>query len=213
MKQLRAALFDLDGTLIDSEGQYTAFWGEMGRKLRPDIEDFALRIKGTTLTNILTTYFPEHLWADITKAIDDFEETMIFPRIKGAEAFVKDLKSHGVKCIIVTSSPPTKMKVLKGREPEFLQLFDNILTAEDFTASKPDPHCYILGAEVAGCQREECIVFEDAFTGLEAGMRAGIFTVGLATGNSREAIQDKCNYVIDDFSDFNYEQLLSIWNR
>lgn len=213
MKQLRAALFDLDGTLIDSEGQYTAFWGEMGRKLRPDIEDFALRIKGTTLTNILTTYFPEHMWADITKAIDDFEETMIFPRIKGAEAFVKDLKSHGVKCIIVTSSPPTKMKVLKGREPEFLQLFDNILTAEDFTASKPDPHCYILGAEVAGCQREECIVFEDAFTGLEAGMRAEIFTVGLATGNSREAIQDKCNYVIDDFSDFNYEQLLSIWNR
>lgn len=213
MKQLRAALFDLDGTLIDSEGQYTVFWGEMGRKLRPDIEDFALRIKGTTLTNILTTYFPKHLWADITKAIDDFEETMIFPRIKGAEAFVKDLKSHGVKCIIVTSSPPTKMKVLKGREPEFLQLFDNILTAEDFTASKPDPHCYILGAEVAGCQREECAVFEDAFTGLEAGMRAGIYTVGLATGNSREAIKDKCNYVIDDFSDFNYEQLLSIWNR
>lgn len=213
MKRLKAALFDLDGTLIASEEQYTEFWGTTGKKFCPDIEDFAYRIKGTTLESILTSYFPESRWEEVTRAIDDFEETMDFPRIKGAEEFVKDLKSHGVKCLIVTSSPPTKMKVLAEREPEFISLFDRILTAEDFKASKPDPHCYILASEVAEAERDECIVFEDAFTGLKAGMASGIFTIGLATGNPRKAIEDKCNYVIDDFAGLDYNELIKIWNK
>lgn len=213
MKQLKAALFDLDGTLIDSEGQYTQHWGSVGRKYHPEMPNFAYDIKGTTLKDILTKYFDKSLWEEVTKAIDDFEKTMVFPRIAGAEAFIKDLKNHRVKCIVVTSSPVSKMKNLEEKEPEFLSLFDKILTAEQFKASKPDPDCYLQGAKTADCQTDECIVFEDAFTGLQAGMSAGIFTIGLATVNSREAIQDKCNYVIDNFVGLNYEELLKIWNK
>lgn len=213
MKQLKAALFDLDGTLIATEDQYTGFWGALGRQYRPDIPTFAYDIKGTTLTNILSKYFREDQWEEVTEAITNFEKTMYYPRVEGAEEFVKDLKNHGVKCFIVTSSPTLKMKNLEEKEPEFLKLFDRILTAEDFKASKPDPDCYLKGAEAAESQLDECIVFEDAFTGLQAGMSAGIFTIGLATGNPREAIQDKCSYVIDNFAGLNYEELLKIWNK
>lgn len=211
MKRLKVALFDLDGTLIASEQQYTEFWSMTGKKFCPDIADFAYRIKGATLENILTTYIPETCWEEVTKGINDFEKTMVFPRVKGAEDFVRDLRSHGVQCFIVTSSAHTKMQILVEREPEFLSLFDRILTADDFKVSKPDPHCYIFAAEVAGAKRDECIVFEDAFTGLEAGMRSGIFTIGLATGNTREAIEDKCNFVIDNFDGLDYNELMKIW--
>ena len=182
-----------------------------GKKFCPDIADFAYRIKGATLENILTTYIPETCWEKVTKGINDFEKTMVFPLVKGAEDFVRDLRSHGVQCFIVTSSAHTKMQILVEREPEFLSLFDRILTADDFKVSKPDPHCYIFAAEVAGAKRDECIVFEDAFTGLEAGMRSGIFTIGLATGNTREAIEDKCNFVIDNFDGLDYNELMKIW--
>lgn len=213
MKRLKAALFDLDGTLIDTEDQYTGHWGAIGRKYRPDMPNFAYDIKGTTLKDILNKYFDRSLWEEVTKAVDDFELQMVFPRIAGAEAFIRDLKNHDVKCYVVTSSPESKMKALEAKEPEFLALFDKILTAEMFKASKPDPDCYLLGAKEAEAQIDECIVFEDAFTGLKAGMSAGIYTIGLATVNSREAIKDKCNYVIDNFEGLNYNELLKIWNR
>lgn len=83
MKRLKAALFDLDGTLIASEQQYTEFWSMTGKKFCPDIADFAYRIKGATLENILTTYIPETCWEEVTKGINDFEKTMVFPTCKG----------------------------------------------------------------------------------------------------------------------------------
>ena len=55
----RVALFDLDGTLIDTESQYSVFWNRMQRQFFPDEPDFANRIKGTTLTDILDRYFRE----------------------------------------------------------------------------------------------------------------------------------------------------------
>ena len=85
-----------------------------------------------------------------------------------------------------------------------------MLTSEDFSASKPAPDCYLLGAKVFGSEKGECAVFEDAFTGLQAGMSSGIFTFGITTCNSREAIADKCNYVIDTFEGLTYKKVNEI---
>jgi beta-phosphoglucomutase-like phosphatase (HAD superfamily) len=85
-----------------------------------------------------------------------------------------------------------------------------VLTAEDFTASKPDPDCYLLGARTFQADVDECVVFEDAYNGLQAGMASGIFTIGLPTGHSRADIQDRCNYVLDNFEGMTYERLCEI---
>ncbi len=208
MKEFKAALFDLDGTLVDSEGQYTEFWGSMGRQYRPDIPDLALRIKGTTLVNILGTYFPDpDLQKHITAQLVEFEKQMRYPFIDGAEEFVRSLKANGVKCAIVTSSDQEKMKNVWRALPDFLKMFDAILTSEDFSASKPNPDCYLRAAERLGEGIDSCVVFEDAFTGLAAGMNARIFTVGLATGNPREKIIDKCDHVTDNFIGVGYEDI------
>ena len=47
------ALFDLDGVLVDTEGTYSLFWGEAGRRYHPEIPDFDMKIKGSTLPRIL----------------------------------------------------------------------------------------------------------------------------------------------------------------
>ena len=97
-------------------------------------------------------------------------------------------------------------------EDEFA-LFDEILTAERFKRSKPDPECFLLGMTIFGSDSKDSYVFEDSFHGLQAGRSSGAIVVGLATTNSREAIADKADYVIDDFRGMTYEKLLTITSR
>ncbi len=202
----KAALFDLDGTIFDTEEQYSQFWGRIGQQYHPEMPDFSDVIKGTTLTQIFGRYFPDPQQQEKIEAeLDEWERQMEYPFIAGAEAFIKDLRRHGVKCAVVTSSNQKKMASVAQHVPQFPSLFDCILTSENFSASKPDPDCYLQGAKALGAEIEDCVVFEDAFTGLEAGRRSGIFTVGLATTNSRSAIEDKCDKVFDDFTQLSYE--------
>ena len=209
--RLKAALFDLDGTLMDTEPQYTIFWGRMARQFRPDVPQLEHKIKGTTLTQIFDTYFPDPaVQAQITRGLDQWEHDMRYEFTPGAREFLLDLKAHGVKCALVTSSNQKKMESVLKQVPDFPSLFDRILTSEDFTASKPAPDCYLLGARVLGADIAERVVFEDAFNGLAAGMASGIFTIGLTTNNPAEAIRDRCNYVIPDFAGLDYEKLVEI---
>lgn len=211
MKTLKAVLFDLDGTLIDTEDQYTIIWGNIARRFRPDIPGLEFLIKGTTLVQILERYFPDpEIQVQVKEMLDKGEAGMNYEFYPGALNFIADLKKHGVKCAIVTSSNQTKMENVKKAIPNFYELFDRVLTAEDFTASKPAPDCYLQGAKVFNYTIDECVVFEDAFTGLQAGMSSGIFTIGLTTCNTAEAIKDKCNYVLDSFVGFDYEKLIKL---
>lgn len=222
----KAALFDLDGTLIDTENQYSVYWGEVGRTYRPDIPHFEDIIKGTTLTQILSRYIPAEHQEDVKQGVDAFEAKMNYDFLPGALEFILDLKKHGVKTAVVTSSDQKKMghfkRYCETHLPEGIKvmqnvecrtqnsedyLFDRILTAEDFAASKPDPDCYLRAAACFGAELSECIVFEDAFNGLEAGMRSGILTVGLATYNPAEAIKDKCHHVLENFKGVTFEDM------
>lgn len=208
---LKAALFDLDGTLFDTEPQYTIFWGRMARKYRPDVPDLEYAIKGTTLKQIFDTYFPDaRIQAEITVGLNEWEAQMKYEFVPGALNFLKDLKAHGVKCAVVTSSNVAKMQSVAKQIPGFHDLFDRVLTAEDFTASKPAPDCYLLGASVFDAAISECVVFEDAVTGLRAGMSSGILTVGLTTSLSAEQIADKCHFSVKDFTEMTYERVLEM---
>ena len=79
-----------------------------------------------------------------------------------------------------------------------------------FTRSKPAPDCFLLGAEVFDTVKENCVVFEDSFHGLEAGNAAGMTVVGLCTTNPEEAIRDKCRLVIPDFTNFSFQQMKAL---
>lgn len=204
----KAALFDLDGTLVDTESQYSVFWGRMGKQYHPEIPNFDQVIKGTTLPNIYHNYFPDKKTQDtITPLLYDWEENMDYPFINGAEDFVRQLRSKGVLCAVVTSSNQHKLDALRKKINGFDEAFDRILTSEMFSKSKPDPECYRLAAQLFGCDKTECIVFEDAVNGLQAGKAAQMFTVGLATTNKAEKIQMLCDLVVNDFTELNYEKL------
>ena len=207
-----AALFDFDGVVVDTEPQYTLFWDEKGKKYHPEIPNFGHHIKGQTLIQIYKQFFrePEGLQDEITRQLLDYELTMHFEYIDGVVDFMKELREKGVKLAIVTSSNDAKMANAYREHPELKTMVDFIVTADRVTHSKPHPECFLLGAEMLGVERDNCIVFEDSFHGIEAGNWAGMKVIGLATTNSAEAIADKCALVIPDFTDLSVEKMMGV---
>ena len=155
----------------------------------------------------------EEVQHEITEDLNKFEKNMLYNYIPGVEAFLKELRENGVKIAIVTSSNEMKMSNVYKAHPELKQSVDRILTAEMFTHSKPDPECFLLGATVFDTVPENCVVFEDSFHGLEAGNRAGMTVIGLATTNSEEQIRDKANAVIQDFNGFSFEKMKNMMRK
>ena len=207
-----AVLFDFDGVVVDTEPQYTLFWDEKGKKYHPEIPNFGHHIKGQTLIQIYKQFFrePEGLQDEITRQLLDYELTMHFEYIDGVVDFMKELREKGVKLAIVTSSNDAKMANAYREHPELKNMVDCIVTADRVTHSKPHPECFLLGAEMLGVEKDNCIVFEDSFHGIEAGNRAGMKVIGLATTNSAEAIAAKCALVIPDFTDFTFEKMKGV---
>lgn len=201
---IKAALFDLDGVVFDTEPQYTLFWGNECRRYHPDKPGLEHRIKGQTLVEIYDQCFCGALAGEqlaITQRLNDFEAQMQLDYVAGFELFVHILREQGVKTAVVTSSNKQKMESVYRQHPEFKSIFDAILTSEDFDESKPSPDCYIKGAHRFGVKPEDCIVFEDSFNGLKSGRASGAFVIGLATTNSPESIAPYADVVVKDFHD------------
>jgi len=203
-------LFDLDGVLVDSEGEYSKFWGATGRKFNVGSETFADDIKGTTLGEILLNFADEER-DGIVEALHRFENDMKYPLFPGVIEFLDELRSAGIHTAIVTSSDDVKMDFLFKRHPEFHDYIDVVITGSMVKHSKPDPEGYLLGASKIGVPADDCFVFEDSLQGVEAGVRSGATVIAVATTNSREklgeVLKGKAHKIIDDFAGFNLNML------
>jgi len=200
--KMKAALFDLDGVVFNTEPQYTVFWGEQCREFHPEHPGLEHEIKGQTLVQIYDAWFVGPLAEKqqlITSRLNEFEKQMDYVYIAGFEDYIKDLRKQGIKTAVVTSSNQIKMEAVYQHHPEFKDLFDAILTSEDFERSKPDPDCYLKAAERFGVRPADCVVFEDSFNGLKSGRAAGMRVIGLATTNPAESIRPLCDEVIRDY--------------
>lgn len=202
---MKAALFDLDGVVFDTEPQYTVFWGIQCRLYHPEHPGLEHEIKGQTLTQIFDNWFNGPLQSEqeaIVRRLDEFESQMDYSYVKGFPEFVEWLRRHDIRTAVVTSSNRMKMGAVYRQRPEFKSLFDAILTSEDFEHSKPHPDCYLKAAQRFGLNVENCVVFEDSFNGLRSGRAAGMRVVGLTTTHSAMAIRELSDLQIADYREF-----------
>ena len=216
MDKFKAALFDLDGVVFDTEPQYTVFWGGICRQYHPEHPGLEHEIKGQTLTQIYDRWFSGPLLSEqdsITARLNDYEQQMHYDYIAGFEPLIATLHHHGVKTAVVTSSNIPKMESVYRYQMGFCSLFDAILTSEDFERSKPDPDCYIKAAQRLETENDECIVFEDSFNGLRSGRAAGMTVVGLATTNTVEAIKPLSDLQLKNYDGLTFERLEALLSQ
>ena len=201
-------LFDLDGVLLDSEGQYSIFWKSMDELYPTGVNNFAAFIKGFHLKRILSYFADDDVRQQVLDKLMDFERHMRFEFFPGALEFVKQLRDAGIPMVIVTSSDRTKMQSLYSQHPEFPALFDHIITGDMVTKAKPDPECFLTAAQLIGMDITDCIVFEDSRNGLIAARDSGARVIGVTTTMDTEAVSQLSDMTIEAVSQLKVSQML-----
>jgi sugar-phosphatase len=168
----RALLFDMDGTLINSIAAAERIWRKWAIRHGLDVETFLPTMHGaravdTVAKQKLPGINAEAEAADITRAeIIDVEGVVEIP---GAAHFLNSLPLD--RWAIVTSAPLALAK--RRLKAAGIPLPSVLVTADDVAAGKPSPEGYQLAAQKLGFPTQECMVFEDAVVGIEAGKASG----------------------------------------
>ncbi|MGO1539053.1 MAG: HAD-IA family hydrolase [Leucobacter sp.] len=176
----RALLLDMDGTLVDSNAAVFRVWTRWATVHGLDPEHVFHLAHGRqgqeTMAELLPHRPQEENLADNAELLAaEHEDLDGVIEIPGASTFLDAL--HGHPHALVTSAD----KVLAERRigAAGLEVPEVRVTAEDVTASKPDPEGFLLAARMLGIDPADCIVFEDSKAGVAAGLAAGMQVVGV----------------------------------
>jgi beta-phosphoglucomutase len=183
----RAVLWDLDGTLVDSEQYHWLAWRDTmsveGVTLTHDqfLKTFGLRndavvpqwIPGASNERIQRiANAKEHLYRRLVR------EGGLVP-LPGAAEWTQLLANEGWRQAIASSSPRENIDAVLA-VIGLASVFQAVVSAEDVTLGKPDPQVFLTAASRLGSPPAQCIVVEDAPAGIEAARRAGMPSIGVS---------------------------------
>lgn len=188
----KAALIDMDGTLIDSMKSHTAAWKRLADQLGLEAtrDEFYLYEGMTGRATIKLLYRRAKGYEPTDAECDElyrlkaryFNEMPKVPVIPGASRMLKILMENGIRRVLVTGSK--QLSNLDRLDSDFPGAFphDMRITAADVSRGKPDPEPYLKGMSLAGVNPGESIVIENAPLGVKAGAASGAFTMAVSTG-------------------------------
>jgi beta-phosphoglucomutase len=199
---MKALLFDLDGTLIDSMPHHHNAWVEWyaRRGLAMHAGQFFAATAGRSNAEILLDLFPQHsaaervAMADAKEAIYREFATRSLTLIAGAQAFVMHARAIGCKLAVCTASTLPNMALAFERHG-IDSWVDTITSPADGLRGKPHPDIFLEAARRLGVAPEHCVVFEDAPLGVEAARRAGMTAVALTTTLPADAFAEFDNLI------------------
>ena len=205
---MKALLFDLDGTLIDSMPLHHNAWVEWhARRGTAMHEGLAFeKTAGRSNAEILFDLYPTHSIEEHVAMANEKESIYrefaaeSLGLIDGAQAFVAAARAAGCKLAVCTASTPPNMALAFKRHP-IDSWVDTITSPADGLRGKPHPDIFLEAARRLGVPPRDCVVFEDAPLGVEAARRAGMKAVVLTTTLPAEsfAVFDNVISIAPDF--------------
>lgn len=218
MNQEIAVIFDMDGVICHTNPYHSIAFRKFFslRNLQPTDEDFALHMFGKSNSYILSHFFNRPITGQELLDLEEEKESLFRkiyqPHIKpidGFIGFIQDLKQNGVKTGVATSAPKANLDLIFTRVLVGEQM-GSILASENVKKHKPDPEVYLTSALNLGVTPEQCLVFEDSFSGVSAALNAGMRVVGVLTSHTKEELPP-CNLYIEDYTDLSYAKVLALF--
>lgn len=213
-KKIKAAIFDMDGTLIDSMWVWEKIDVEFLKKrnleipnnLRSDIEHMNFYQVAEYFKNRF--HLPDSI-DEITKEWNDMAYSHYVNDVtlkNGVKKYLKHLKANGTKIGLATSNCLMLIEAVL-KKLEIYDFFDSITTTDEVNKGKDFPDIYILAAKKLGVSPSECIVFEDILPAIISAKKAGAKVVGVHDDYALAQMQDIKNEA-DKFI-VNFEEIIA----
>lgn len=214
--KITAAIFDLDGVIVDTAKYHYLAWKKLANEIgldltlednerlkgvsRMDSLDIILSLGGLQFSEAEKLAMADKKNAWFVDYVNQMKPDEILP---GAKALLESCRNKGIKVALGSSSKNAKTVLnLLNITP----LFDVIVDGTMIKNSKPHPEIFLLGASLLNVPSNQCIVFEDAEAGVEAALAAGMHCIGLGS-----PVQlGKANLVIPDLKNFTIEDMTSL---
>ena len=205
----KAALFDMDGVIIDNQAYHIQAWMKFSKvhNFPLDLDHYYKNFNGKTnqdlFKQIFGTLTPER-FHELTEEKEYLYRESYKDHVQPLEGLIKfleKLKNQKIKMAIGTSAPKSNIDFIFNKI-NIRSYFDTIVDGSMVKKGKPDPEIYLLCAEKLKEDPKNCVVFEDAFLGIEAGFRAGCHVIGVATTHTEEELRPKTKEIIKNFLNF-----------
>ena len=208
---IKAIIFDLDGVIINSNPAIEIFWKSWTDKEGIALTDSMIRewIYGRKVVDTLKGIFSqtsEERKKEIIESADIFDRTMEPGAISGVIHFINAIRDIDLPVGIVTSSQDQRMFEML-RKLGIENHFTHFVTAHDVTKGKPHPEPYLTMSSKMNILPADCLVFEDAISGIQSATGAGMHSVGIGDALSKhDLLHHGAKDVIPDFTGIYIDQ-------
>ncbi|MCX6640171.1 MAG: HAD family phosphatase [bacterium] len=203
----KAILFDLDGVLIDSMPHHVAAWQRIFAELGIEVPSEILRRSEGEKAKITIRRLAKQHGLDLTETqLDDLinRKRAIYRRSapKGmrqvAYTLLQTCRTAGLKVAIVTGSVRSNLEWTLSSDE--LQLFDLVISSEQYQSGKPHPEPYLKAANILGIDPLHCLVIENAPLGIQSAKAAGMTCVAITTTLPPEVLKE-ADFILTDLDD------------
>ena len=209
IKVIKAAIFDMDGLLIDSERiimqACIAAAGEIGiTYTQTQYTELIGRAGPDSTRRMIAQLGGEENFNRVMQGLDArlAGHNHTFPLKAGALNLLKHYQTNGIICSVASSSP-THHITHRLSQVGVLDFFSHVTSGQEVTHGKPSPDIYLLAVKKLGLDAAECIVFEDSETGARAAIAAGLKVVVVPDLlQPSEFVRENCHKVIESLQDW-----------
>jgi sugar-phosphatase len=196
----KGLLFDNDGVLVDSHEAARLGWEQWASEYAPDFNWDVPENAGVRAEDKVRALVAPELFDEANNRINELEQNTahLTVALPGAVELTTSLAS-GTWTVCTSANPNLGRARL---EAAGIPVPKELVTAADVKNGKPHPDPYLLGAERLNLDPSDCVVFEDAIAGVNAGLEAG---VGLVVGVTEKALASEADIVVRDLSGITFD--------